>query len=361
MEKMPLSINCRFDAAQITDVIWLQTSFIGDIVLTTAAISRLKKLAPHIRQHLITTPVGSATLKGHPDLALIEIFEKRGGTLSPFVKTRSKFKSLPKKSTVLLQPHKSFRSTLLSLTLGFPVITYNETSFSSLAAATVPRVAIFHEADRISLLLEPLGFQRHEILGSLPTLPPADHVPQKFMLPRELRWVGIAPGSVWPTKRWPAEKFATLAQLLTDRPEVGVILLGSKEENGANQMIEDTCNRTRPAAKAKLRNFSGATSLQDLRAIYPQLSLVISNDSSPVHFASAFRVPTVAIFGATVSAMGFGPLAPLSTTIESQLDCRPCSDHGPIKCPLTHFNCMNQLSVNQVLDASLSILSKSST
>ena len=107
----------------------------------------------------------------------------------------------------------------------------------------------------------------------------------------------------------------------------------------------------------RILDLVGKTNLDDLRAVYPRLSAIVSNDSSPIHYASAFNVPTVAIFGATTSAMGFGPLAEESSVVEiPTLECRPCSDHGPMQCPLSHFKCMKNISAETVFRELESIL-----
>ena len=351
MERTHLFIKKFFNLGQITDVVWIQTGFIGDIVLTTAAISTLKKVAPGIRQHMITTGVGDALLAGHPDLASIHVFAKRDGWIAPVLKTRKSIRSLTPKSTVILQPHKSARSTFLSLSLGYPLITFDETMGSTLAAATTPRVATLHETDRVALLLECLGLPRESILGHRTSL--ANHAPLTgdLQLSPDKKWIAIAPGSVWATKRWPVERYASLATRILDHSDLGIVLLGSKDEARACEFIENACVRERPGSESRIRNLAGKTTLRQLSAIFPRLSKLICNDSSPVHFASAFNIPTVAIFGATTAAMGFGPLADGSEVIEEDLPCRPCSDHGPSKCPLEHFRCMRQITVDRVFDA----------
>jgi heptosyltransferase-2 len=333
----------------ITDVIWIQTSFIGDIVLTTAAIKALHMNMPEVRQHFVTTPTGAKVMRDHPHLVSIHIFSKRDGSLKPMINVRASLKKqyLPK-STVILQPHKSLRSTLLSKMLGFPLHTYNETSGSWLATATVPRVAVLHESDRISLLLETIGLTRENFLGIKPCLPKAELPATAQGMVPDINWIGVAPGSVWATKRWPVPKFATLSQILLDNKTTGIVLLGSEEDVKAAHFIEESCLKTRPDARGRIINLAGKTALTDLNGIYPRLSQLISNDSSPIHYASAFNIPTVAIFGSTVPEMGFGPLADSSAVAQVNLGCRPCSDHGPTECPLGHFKCMNDLEVTRV-------------
>jgi heptosyltransferase-2 len=355
MEKTPLSISLRPTSnnsqAAFTDVIWLQTSFIGDIILTTAAMAALAKVAPDVKQHIITTAAGAAALEGHPLLASIHVFNKRKGLLTPMRAIKGAIQSLSLKSAVTIQPHRSLRSTLLAKYLGFPSVTYNETALSLLANVRVPRITVFHETDRIALLLQGLGIARESFLGVRPTLPvkpPPSSA--NFLLNKNLKWVAIAPGSVWATKRWPAGKFAALAANIVNKPDHGVVLLGGKEDAEICKFIEGSCKNSTPAALTRLVNLAGKTSLQDLQGIYPYLHAVISNDSSPIHYASAFNIPTLAIFGATVPAMGFGPLAERSQVAQVDLGCRPCGDHGHRQCPLRHFKCMNELSVDGVLD-----------
>lgn len=352
MEKTLLSTSLTSEtsnAFSVTDVIWMQTSFIGDIVLTTAAIKALHQNMPQMRQHMVTTPTGARILKDHPHLASIHVFSKREGPLSPMLRVRSSLKKqkLPR-STIILQTHKSLRSTILSKVLGFPLHTYKETIGSCLATKTISRVAVFHEADRISLLLETLGIPREQFLGTRPFLPKANLPKVADGILSGINWIGIAPGSVWATKRWPVSKFATLAQIQLDKDNTGIVLLGGEDDIKSAQFIEDSCLKTRPDAKSRIINLAGKTSLSDLNGIYPKLSQLISNDSSPVHYASAFDVPTVAIFGSTVPEMGFGPLARSSAIAQVNIACRPCSDHGPKNCPLGHFKCMNDLEVTKV-------------
>ena len=320
------------------------------------------ELMPQVKQHLITTPAGRAALGTVSLLTSIEVFDKHGDAAASGLRLRSKFSKIVGAKPVVLQPHKSIRSTLLAALLPGPVVTYCETTGSFLATKRVPRVAVLHESDRIALLLEGLGFPRQEILGRRPSMPQntvplaTPNLPWQTDLSQKIKWIGVAPGSVWATKRWPAAKFTTLCQLLLDDPSVGIVLLGSAEESAICASLEEACLRTRPFAKSRLINLSGRTKLQDLPTIYQGLSLLLANDSSPIHYASAFNVPTVAIFGATVPALGFGPLAQNSVVIEKQLACRPCSDHGPKSCPLTHFKCMNEIDVDDVKNAVVRIL-----
>jgi heptosyltransferase-2 len=80
--------------------------------------------------------------------------------------------------------------------------------------------------------------------------------------------------------------------------------------------------------------------------------VLVTNDSAPLHLATAVGTPVVAVFGPTVTAFGFGPRGARDRVVEHpSLACRPCSAHGPQTCPLGHHRCMRELSVESVVAA----------
>ncbi|MBC7659775.1 MAG: glycosyltransferase family 9 protein [Chitinophagaceae bacterium] len=323
----------------LNSIIWLQTGFLGDIVITTAAFRFVRETYPHIKQFLITTPIGAAALKDHPHLDRILVFDKRGKTLwSEAARLKKELCGQNLGDVVMLQTHRSFRSSFLCRLIGLPTVTYFESQCGFLASKRVFRVAVLHEAQRILLLLEALGVYRGAFAEAKPYLAPHQSgaifdLLKEFGEGRTL--VAMAPGSVWGTKRWPSDYYGALAKELLACTEVALVVIGSKDEISAAQELEVLADDPQ-----RVLNLAGKTNLDDLRAIFPQVSLLISNDSSPLHYASAFRIPTLAIFGATVPALGFGPLAPRRGIAEISLECRPCSAHGPQLCPLGHFRCM---------------------
>ena len=170
--------------------------------------------------------------------------------------------------------------------------------------------------------------------------------------------IGVSPGSVWGTKRWPLEYYQQLVKKILEDPHKQVVLLGSPDEKPYAESILQAVG-----SHLQLIDLCGKTSLAELPEVYQSLDMLIANDSSPIHYASAHGVPTVAIFGATVPAMGFGPKAKGSIVVDvdvEDLACRPCSDHGPKHCPLKHFQCMKNISVNRVLEAVDTVLKEKS-
>lgn len=356
-------MNCTKDAIfrnpeDVSDIVWLQTSFLGDVVLTTGGMTLVTELFPEARQHAISTAIGAKALAGVPELASRLIFSKgEAGFHRSFsaIKEALMPRLQDRRRTVVLKPHLSYRSSLLARFLGLPTVGFIEADLSWLSTRTVAKVAVLHEAVRIALLLEPLGVARARIVEARPRLAALE-------LSGEESWakawqglgaqrIAVSPGSVWGTKRWTKEGFATLAAQLLQKTDASLVFLGSDAERELCSWIV-----AKLEAPERVLDLAGRTSLDDLRKIFPHLSLLVTNDSSPIHYASAFDVPTVAIFGATVPEMGFGPLAPKSQTIGVELPCRPCSDHGPQECPLGHFRCMRDLKPSTVFEACFRIL-----
>jgi heptosyltransferase-2 len=93
----------------------------------------------------------------------------------------------------------------------------------------------------------------------------------------------------------------------------------------------------------------GRLSLLESAELIGRCAGIVTNDSAPLHLASAMGSPTLAIFGPTVPSFGFGPLAPRREVVgEDTLACRPCDRHGPQQCPLGHHRCMRDLAPSSV-------------
>jgi heptosyltransferase II len=157
--------------------------------------------------------------------------------------------------------------------------------------------------------------------------------------------VGIAPGSVWKTKRWLPEYYV---QLIKDLRQHGVytVLIGGKDD-------AELCNKISYLTGVEPLNMSGKLSVLGSAALIKRLKLLITNDSAPMHIANAVQTDVIAIFGPTVRRFGFFPYRAGDIILETDLDCRPCGKHGGQKCPQKHFRCMKDISPELVLNAVL--------
>lgn len=161
-------------------------------------------------------------------------------------------------------------------------------------------------------------------------------------LERPARLVAFCPGAEYgPAKRWPAAHFARLARQLADRG-CAIWLFGSPKDHAVAEEIARL-------APGLCRNLCGTTSLGQAVDLLAIADLVVCNDSGLMHVAAALDRPLVALYGS--SSPGFTPpLSDRAAILSLKLDCSPCFKRV---CPLGHLDCLNKLSPDDVLAASL--------
>jgi heptosyltransferase-2 len=155
------------------------------------------------------------------------------------------------------------------------------------------------------------------------------------------RIAGMAPGSRWATKRWPARRFAELTVALRERGYSPLLLGGPGDAEAF------------AAVRAGLDFTVGDTAALDvggLAAAVAHCALVVSGDTGPAHLAWALQVPQVVLFGPT-SPERWRPMSQCAEVVRLPLWCSPCSNYGTETCPEGHHGCMVQLGVEPVLEA----------
>ncbi len=167
-------------------------------------------------------------------------------------------------------------------------------------------------------------------------------------------WLAVAPGARWATKRWPPESFAAAARAIAVERRWRVVLLGSAEDATAARTVGALLR----AAGLDALDLSGRLGLQESAAVLARSALLLTNDSGLMHVAAALGIPAVALFGSTVSQLGFVPYrAPARVVEVDGLPCRPCTHFGRPACPLGHFKCMRELEPESVVRAARELLS----
>jgi heptosyltransferase-2 len=260
---------------------------------------------------------------------------------------------------IWVSAHQSLRSAFIAgqskaeLRIGYDTPKLNRIFFTS----TVPRgFPERHEVDRLLQLARGLGIT---VMNTWPEIELPAEVREKamdFFRPLKSRpTLGLHPGSIWATKRWPVEYFAQIAVYAIEKGARIMLFAGPGEEEIADGMLKEIQRLEGGICKigndveADIVNLSGRLSIPELAAYIAELNCYVSNDSGPMHMAWAQRVPLVALFGPTVRELGFDPRGPNSVLLEAQgLDCRPCGLHGPQVCPRGHHRCMRDLTPGKV-------------
>ena len=111
----------------------------------------------------------------------------------------------------------------------------------------------------------------------------------------------------------------------------------------------------------RILDVAGRTTLGQAAALIGLSAAIVGNDSAPLHFASLQNIPTVAVFGPTVTEFGFGPFSRCHAVVQLDLACRPCSPHGTAVCPLGTHACMLGVPAASVMAALDSVLAQAVT
>ncbi len=332
-----------------------QTSFIGDSVLTTPLIQKTAKLFPKAKIIVVTRPQTKEIFANLKEVSKIIMDNKKGwGKIFGVFKTAKQIRE--SHVDVILSPHRSFRSALIAKLSGVKIrIGFSNSEGWFMYTKTVPFSWMIHDAERNLYLLQGIvneNFKNAE-LNMENSAEDAQESVKKMLAEAGLEGktiVGVHAGSVWPTKCWPAERYAKLITKMEKELDVRAVLLGGKNDL---ELGEQVCR----LSEGHPVNFCGKTTLTELMAMMKHFELFITNDSGPMHIATAFGVPTLAIFGPTTKELGFFPYGEGHRVVEvKDLPCRPCALHGGKKCPLGHFKCMNDITVEEVFDTAKEML-----
>ncbi|MBI4386731.1 MAG: lipopolysaccharide heptosyltransferase II [Elusimicrobia bacterium] len=343
-------------------ILIIQTAFLGDATLTVPLAREVKKLLPTARLSVLCRPDTADVFRscGWADEVLLD--DKRGKDGGPIGVFRLARELRDSDFDLALIPHRSLRSAVLAWWADIPRrVGFSSSAGRFLMSQTVPFTWTMHDLDRNLALLLPLRTD-----GPL-TDDPSIYLraanegrrasvaarPKDALRKDSSRLVGVHPGSIWPTKRWPAQRFAALIRRLSQDAGARILLVGG----GADRSLASEIIRK---SGVEVLDWTGTTTLTDLIALMRDLDLFITNDSGPMHIAAASGVPTLALFGPTTRELGFFPYGRGHRVLEANLSCRPCSLHGGKTCPEGHFLCMRLITVDQAYRAAVEMLERSS-
>lgn len=327
----------------------VQTSFLGDVVLTTPLLSALRQQVAPRRLTVLVRPEAAPLLAGHPDVDEVMVDDKRGRDRGALGWLRTARRLRHARFDVAVSPHRSLRTALLLAAARIPQrVGFRDSRGAPLYHVRVPRDRRRHDVERNLALVAPFG--------GVPGTPrlhlavPAEAAARAAaLLPTGTGpLVGLAPGSVWATKRWTPAGYATVAARLA-AGGARCVVLGGPDDVGLGEEI-----RTRAGEGVTM--LAGRTDLATLVAVIDRLAILIANDSAPMHIACARGVPVVAVFCATTPALGYGPWGARTVVVQADLACRPCGRHGGQRCPRRTEDCMRLVSPEQVLAAARGVL-----
>lgn len=314
----------------------IQTAFLGDAVLATALLEKLRVFYPDAMIDLVVRKGNESLFDGHPFLRKLFVWDKRTD------KTRHLFQligHLRKEHYDHIINCQRFFSTglMTALARGEEKIGYDKNPLSFLFSRKVEHVIGDgrHEVDRLNALIAHITDKSRPLPKLYPTAKDREGTD------RSGKYVCIAPTSVWFTKQWPEEKWIELIRMLPQ--EMNVFLLGASGDAQVCSRIAQKAGRGEVLA--------GKLSLLGTAHLMEGATMNYMNDSAPMHIASAMNAPVTAVFCSTVPAFGFGPLRTNGRVVETteKLDCRPCGLHGYTSCPKGHFRCAMGIPAASIL------------
>jgi heptosyltransferase-2 len=332
------------DVGPGASVVVPQTSFLGDVVLTTPLLTALRQRLRPRRLAVVVRADARALVEGHPDVDAVLVDDKHGADRGPRGALAVARRLRRERFDLAVVPHRSLRTALVIAAAGIPRrVGFADSRGAVLFHTRVPRDRSRHDVERNLALMAPFG-------GWDAT--PALHVPvstRAAARARELVPAGdgplvvLAPGSVWATKRWDATHFAALARLLV-AGGARVLLTGGPGD-------VEVASRVAALAGGGVLSLAGRTDLATSVAVIDLAAVLITNDSAPMHVGCARGTPVVAVFCATTPALGYGPWGPRTRVVEADLACRPCGRHGGRRCPRGTEDCMRLVEPERVLAA----------
>jgi heptosyltransferase-2 len=329
-------------------------NWLGDAVMCEPALRGLRGLFPDAQVTLLVKPAVADLFVGHPAVTRLLTYDIKGrhAGLSGKWALAKQLRRQGFDLAVLFQ--NAFEAAFLTFLARVPRRYGYATDGRSLllsdpVAVPDPRMLI-HQVRYYWDLLKPLGLTGDPPVPELVVLPEEEQAmvgrcAQGGLTPTDIV-VGINPGSTYgDAKRWLPERFAEVTERLcrtihkSPGQQVSVVIFGAKGEEHLGQEI---------AARLSSRSLvlSGATTIRELMAAVKRCSLLLTNDTGPMHIASAFKVPVVAIFGPT-DWRTTSPFGGAHAIVREPVDCAPCLLR---ECPIDH-RCMTRVTVDQVYEA----------
>jgi heptosyltransferase-2 len=330
------------------------TNWIGDAIMTTPAVRTIRNNYPHAEITLLALPWVADVFAACPHIDHIFIYEKQGrhkglvGKLRLASDLRKEHFSL----TVLLQ--NAFEAALITTLARIPIRAgYTTDGRGMLLTHGVRKhseIGTKHQVHYYQEMLKGLGLEPGpddlELFVDPAAAREAEQLLQQAGQGREMPVIGLNPGAAYgPAKRWPAAKYGRLAAQLAAATGGLIVVFGTRADQEAAAEI------TRFAGDSVL-DLTGRTRLAVALACIDRCHVFVTNDSGLMHVAAALNTPLVAVFGST-DHLATGPYSKQATVVRKPLACSPCMK---THCPKEHFQCMEEIAVDEVAEAALKFL-----
>ncbi len=334
------------------------TNWVGDAVMTIPALRELRRIFPDAEITLFTRTWAEGIFRDAEFIDEILTFDKSKSRIKDALAQAKELRTHDFDLAVLFP--NSFETALVTKLARIPRrFGYAKESRSFLLTDSVPmpqwkneRHEVFYYLNLVAAI-EKAYFERQTVLENEPRIDLAVSDTRRAAARGILESNGVDPSKkivalgVGSTnsraKRWHAESFAKLNDLLQTDLSTNVILVGAKDE-------AEVADEVFAKSEKKPIILTGKTNLAEAVAVLSEVDLLVSNDMGLAHIAPATGTKTIVIFGPT-NAQTTQPVG--SEIIRKNVDCAPCMLRD---CPIDH-RCMTRISPAEVFEKAKEILS----
>jgi ADP-heptose:LPS heptosyltransferase/GT2 family glycosyltransferase len=357
-----------FHKEEIERILVVKLDHIGDFVTALPPIRRLKRLFPHARLTVLAGPASRAFISLEPSIDEFIPFAffharsqlgEREVTREDYLELAQQLRPYRFDLAVDLRKHPSTRDVLKYTGARFLA------GFDHLGQYPNLDIALDWDGDRtlqrkrshvVDDLIGLVDAIAHATENDRAVMQPAPEPMPLSEMPDEVQAlfvkpvVAIHPGAGNITKQWPTEHFSALIDLLIEKHDVNIMLVGGPDEvEIADALLQSGLYPDRMATMA------GRTKLADLPRLLKTCVLYIGNDSGPKHIASAIGIATIGIHSGVVDPVEWGPIGVNAVALRRNMNCSPCYLANAEDCPRA-LACLRFLEPNLVYESAVLML-----
>jgi len=336
-------------------ILIVRTDRIGDVLLSTPVIKALRDTYPSSYIAMMVSSYTKDIVDGNPYLDEIIIYDKDAGQRSWWNSMKFARHLKKKKFDLALVLHPTNRAHLVTFFAGIPKRIGYDWKLGFLLTDKIKHNKQYgekHELEYNLDLVRFLGIEPQDKNLFMPIKPEAEKWVDDWLRREGIResdkLLVVHPGASCPSKIWPNERFAQASDQLVDKYGFkAVIIAGPRDIILAENVVKNMRNAA--------VNLAGKISLSQLASVLKRCRLFISNDSGPVHMASALGSPVIALFGRKdpgLTPRRWGPLGKRATILYKESGCIKCLAHNCQK----EFACLKEIQVDDVLGVAKSIM-----
>jgi heptosyltransferase-2 len=348
-----------FDRDNFERIVIRMPNWVGDVVMATPALRAVRQCWPQAEITVLCLPSGEEILRGSPCIDRFEVYARKGGDRGIHGRRRVIRQLRENRHDLAIALPNSFSSAWIFFRARIPRrlgTAYGKRGWLLTDRYTpelegqhrVPKSMVTHYYDVLETIDVPRGRGDLELFetddGRRLTLEKLALLGAK----EDDRYVAIVPGAAFgPTKRWPADRFAQVADHLQNEHGLKPLLIGGP---GEESLLLDVDRAMKTEA---LSTADDVFDLDALKTAVRMCSLMVTTDTGPRHYAVAMGVPVVVVMGSTDPRYTESNTEK-TTVIREDLDCSPCHLKT---CPLSHHHCMTLIEPERVIAACESRLS----